>query len=73
MVTDSRLSEGTTAWSQHYGKHLTWVGNHNNSKKTSGTAGELIGYGNAATTFRIEYHSNGTWQPATWRGIYGIT
>lgn len=73
MDTDSRQDEGTISWNDHNTKHLTWIGRHNNSKKNTGSAGDLLGYGNNNTKFSIEVHTADGWKPVTWQQIYGIS
>lgn len=73
METDSRKDEGHVTWLNHDNKHLTWVGKHNNSKKRSGSSGELIGYGNSDTTFTIEMHTDKGWEPIGWKEIYSLS
>lgn len=72
MTVDSRMSEGPITWVQHGQKHLSFIGNHSNSIKKGGSAGELLGYGSANTKFTIEIHTDAGWQTTNWKQIYGI-
>lgn len=59
-VTDYSNQDEPYSWEEHNYHHLTKVGFGSNFV-TGGSAGELIGYGDAGTEFKFYGMKNGTW------------
>ena len=58
QVTASGTKETVTSWEDHKNNHHSVIGATTNSTVTAGSAKDIIGYGTANTTVKIEKYTN---------------
>ena len=73
MTVGKNVENTVKTWEEHNSFHQTIIGNTNNAKIQSGSAGQIIGYANTGTTVTIEVLQDDKWEITNFKNFVEVT
>lgn len=73
MTVGKNVENTVKTWEEHNGAHQTVIGNTNNAKIQSGSAGQILGYATPSTTVTIEVLQGDKWVTTTFKDFVETT